>query len=589
MKTLEFKIELTEAQETLINSWFPRLKKVWNLGLTALEQFDQFRYYDKVSKTFTPCCPMPWEMRKCDWDGKYYPCSPILDSRSRWYQKQMPEHIVPAPSEAKGTRGWYCKDGGSAYSCPVKITWEPEAQTLPVPGLDAQETWLDNSSYFSLCKLNSKEFMQSLPHRYPGVYTDKEVAELLEIPTKYRHTVFKGLATAWQEYIKSRSGKGKIKRGKPLYKRRRDRVNTLANINPPKPTKKTPRPKLFTEDYNLKLPGLGEIKVVRLRDRWKNHEGDIPPICTYKITHRPSGWYIQLTGEIVRSMRLHKKPKPVVGLDPGILYWLTTHTNEKYANPQWYARYEDKIANKQQQINHKLDHTLILWLNRPERTIEDVSAIIPIASEKFERLRTAKTPKQIVEVIGSSRFQRLRYSEVLASNRVAKLQHEVAKLRERESQARKAYAHKTATWLVRKYQTIICEDGEQAAELRQQVHADLAKRLADTGHGDFFAKCEARTAEPEAEEAGRQFIRYPASFTTQQCPVCDHRQDVGINQPDKIIECENCGYTAGFDQRPGILMLIQAYEQGIIAYEDLDVTIKTAIALRQKRLNESDI
>lgn len=596
MKTLEFKIKLTKAQQSVVESWFPELKKLWNLGLYALEEYDRFAYgYDKETKSHRPCCPLPWEWTKQNpnpeqaFSKNYFPngwtYSRILDGASRWYQKQMKEHLVPAPAEVKNTRGWHCEDGGSGYSCPLPQQY--------------RKLWIESSNGMGLSAITSNGFLDSLPIEYPGLYKNTE--GIKAVGSKYRYGLLRGLATSWQEYLKSRYGNGgKVKRGKPLYKRYRDKIQTIVNCNPPKPTTKKPAITIVTGQDSLKVANLGEIEVIGLWRRWKNSDGTIPVVCTYKITKKPSGWYIHLTGDIKRSRRSLKNLKPAIGIDPGIVNWITLSDGTTYNNPQWYRDREAKIIKKQQQIDAKLDHTLILWLNHSKRVVEDISAIIPIAYDKAKALMRAKSPKEIVEIIGSSRYQRLRHSAVLASNRVKKLRLEIAKLREKEVRARNAHNHKHSTWLTRKHPVIVCEDGVQKEGLRHRpeaktdenghythnnasAKAGLTKSLSDAGHGDFIAKCESK-----AKERDRVFVRYPARFTTQQCPVCDHKQKVDVNYPGQVIECEECGYIAGRDQRPGILMLVQTYEQGLVSLDDLDDVVKDAIALRNARMDISE-
>lgn len=594
MKTIEFRANLTPAQSELIESWFPKLKLLWNIALGALEEFEAFHYYDKHSKTNAPCCPLPWDYRaevkspdesdpktkgkkKKTVDKKeynFYPYCTILNGRSRWYQKQMPRHTIPTPAAEKDSYGWYCEDGGSGYSCPIYR--------------DYQEPIIQGTNKFGLSPLSKEETLQQLNFLYPGATAIAEVGQ------KYRMSLLQGLAIAWQEYVKSRSKTTQLNRGRPKFKRKRDRITTLSNTNPPKATKQNPNYSILEGDY-FKAPILGKIHVTGLQRRWINGDGTKPEVCAFKITKRPSGWYIQLTGEIQQSLRLHKPSKGAVGIDPGVINWITLDDGTTYKNPRWYQSQMDKIAQKQREINHKLTHNLILWLNHPNRKVEDINKVIAIANEKAKTLLTCKTEKAVIELIGASRFQRLRHNPDLESNRLKKLKKELSLLHEKASQARKSYAHKHSTWLVRKYETIVCEHGEQQEKLRRKAKpkkdekgrytqnkakakSGLSRSLADTGHGDFMAKCEVK-----AKAAERSFIRYPARNTTKQCPVCDHLQEIEANYPGQMIECENCGYTAGRDRRPGILMLIQTYEQGKVNLEQLTPEVQQAIALRNAR------
>jgi len=69
MRTVEFKLDLNQSQLSRVDDWLDVQRWVWNRGLHLLEDFDSFTRWDKDSKTWTPCCPLPWEYYK-DNDGK---------------------------------------------------------------------------------------------------------------------------------------------------------------------------------------------------------------------------------------------------------------------------------------------------------------------------------------------------------------------------------------------------------------------------------------------------------------------------------------------------------------------------------------
>lgn len=64
IKTLEFKLKLTKEHKSVCEIWLDGLRWVWNTGLELLENFYKFHSWDKLSQTWVPCSPVPWQYRK---------------------------------------------------------------------------------------------------------------------------------------------------------------------------------------------------------------------------------------------------------------------------------------------------------------------------------------------------------------------------------------------------------------------------------------------------------------------------------------------------------------------------------------------
>jgi len=60
MKTLEFKLDLTQEQQALINQWLADLKWVWNRGLRLLEEDQQRRWRDKHGHLLPDSLKLQW-------------------------------------------------------------------------------------------------------------------------------------------------------------------------------------------------------------------------------------------------------------------------------------------------------------------------------------------------------------------------------------------------------------------------------------------------------------------------------------------------------------------------------------------------
>ena len=64
IKTLEFKLKLTQEHKLMRDSWVNGLRWVWNQGLELLENFFRFHSWDSLSNNWVPCSPIPWEYWK---------------------------------------------------------------------------------------------------------------------------------------------------------------------------------------------------------------------------------------------------------------------------------------------------------------------------------------------------------------------------------------------------------------------------------------------------------------------------------------------------------------------------------------------
>jgi putative transposase len=193
-------------------------------------------------------------------------------------------------------------------------------------------------------------------------------AAILKVPYKYRAGTLKQLCTSWNEYVKSRSKQNELERGKPKYKRYRDRVDTIIHPNP-NAGKSKPATKdacRIKPDDILVLPSFGKVKVKGLNKRWLSHE-TVPRVKTVKIMNRPSGWYIQLTGEFEPRDRRYRQAHGAIGIDSGWSEenWITTD-RDCTTKPRWYREGEEKLAELQRQLDQKRLHRVILWLNHPE-------------------------------------------------------------------------------------------------------------------------------------------------------------------------------------------------------------------------------
>ena len=170
MRTIEFGLYPTRAQEQQLDAWLALHRRVWNYGLALLQEFDAFSHYDKASKERVPCCPVPWSYR---------------------WQKAADDTWQPIPySEIRTHRK-------AGLSCPI-----PQQH---------REPRLTNDSAFGLSAFFTKK-------NHPTW------ADLQGCPSALIRGTLQALATSWKEY---RKGKRKI----PRFKSARFPITTLSDTD----------------------------------------------------------------------------------------------------------------------------------------------------------------------------------------------------------------------------------------------------------------------------------------------------------------------------------------------------------------------
>lgn len=551
MLTLEFAAKLTPEQDTKALRWLELSRIVYNRGLYELEQWDRATGY-RIKKADSPTgsayysnvCQLPWEYRKDPDSNTWVPFSRILSDQSFWLIKDLPQIKVPQKSEKKSSWGWA---DGIGYSCPI-------GTDLHDPLL---KTW-QLQAKGGLGQVAKGDYWDCL--RSPELKAD-----MLAFPYKFRAGVLTTLETPWQEYLKSRMGVSDgPKRGKPRKKRKRDNITTIIHPNPKQAIK--------PDGNSLKgVPGLGLIEVPGLARRWRN--GDEPPlIATFKLCLQPDrSWRVQLTGGIVRSWPV-KKTNKSVGIDPGLKAELSLSTGEQIAPNRYYRKQQKQRTKLQRQYQHKLTHNLILWLNHPDRRVDDITNIIRIKLKDANKLAILKTEKDILELIGPRRFQQLRHN-IPQSKRLAKLDLQIKKLDRKVGKQRKAHDDKLTTRIVRDYGAIAIENGLQSEKLRgkakpkeddkggyarnnSKAKSGLNKSLADASPGRKIALLKSKSA-----KSGRKFKKIAAPYTSKACPVCspakgfekwlsaDHL--TGNLDGDRVSRC-SCGWECDRDIHSGV-------------------------------------
>jgi len=170
MRTLEFRLYPTRAQEQQLASWLDLHRRIWNYGLALLQEYDSYGYYDKVSQARVACCPVPWSYR--------------------WQKAADDSWQAISYSQIRTHRK-------AGLSCPI-----------PQP---YREPRLADDSPFGLAAFFAKKNHPSWP-------------ELQGCPSALIRGTLQALATSWKEYKK---GKRKV----PRFKSARFPITTLSDTD----------------------------------------------------------------------------------------------------------------------------------------------------------------------------------------------------------------------------------------------------------------------------------------------------------------------------------------------------------------------
>lgn len=292
MKTLEFKLSLNQAEEQTIAQWLSVMRWVWNEGLGLLIENEIFSAYCKESKIKISMD----DQERLQRVGRVY----NLDLASLGTIAE--EFLVAKDNEltitAPGERVSCCplpweyrwqKDGDAWVAIPyVQIAFKkPYRQFCPIPQL-YREPRLDQPSQFSLGKYFAHK-------RHP----DKPW--LKSVPANFIRGTLHALSTAWERY---KAGKA----GKPKFKHKGDVWGALVHED---------GKQIRLDGDQVRIPKLGVFRARHLLKRWGE-----TPIKVLKVVKRPSGFYLQLTGNV--PVKFVKPSTRQVGLalpqKEGLLY-----------------------------------------------------------------------------------------------------------------------------------------------------------------------------------------------------------------------------------------------------------------------------
>ncbi len=133
------------------------------------------------------------------------------------------------------------------------------------------------------------------------------------------------------------------------------------------------------------------------------------------------------------------------------------------------------------------------------------------------------------------------------SNRYKKAKEHLAKLHRKVANQRRDFHHQLARRLVNRCGVIVHED----LNIDGLSRSPLAKGVLDAGWGQFL-----QILAYKAAEAGRQVTRVDPKYTSQDCPVCGHRERRPLWARE--FTCPSCGALLQRDVAAAVNILARA-------------------------------
>jgi putative transposase len=446
MKTIEFKIRPNRATKQRIDAWLTDLRKVWNMGLELLEESQQWYWREKNNAVFEDdYYPVPWEWHGNQDRGWGLACS-ITAPHSRRYSKVDQLHSSP--------------DRDYRLCCPIKRSPSNQPPTYIVKG---KNPWQSLGRHFSVKNHLDKAWLTSIPQVF------------------IRGTLH-SLARAWDEYCK-----GNQKR--PRFKSSNKAIKTLACFDCLK--------SVTVKGGVLKLPKISPFIVKTLNERWNP---DIK-ICTAKLCKRPSGYYVQLTGEV--PSKFTKPSARACGIDVGLQYIIADDADNVVEPPKYLRKTEKRLKRLQRKASRQYR------MNKRSKNWEKTQKLVARQHEKIASQRRLFNHK--ISTYRVRTYAAIAVEEIKIEN------------------------------LVRRPKPVETEEGSGVWQKNRAAQkSGLNKSFTDAGLGQLLTMIETK-----CKASGRLFERVPPQYTSQDCPECGYRQKKSLSQ--RTHQCQQCGYTAKRD------------------------------------------
>jgi putative transposase len=235
-------------------------------------------------------------------------------------------------------------------------------------------------------------------------------------------------------------------------------------------------------NQTIKLPKLGWVRYARSRQV----EGRLLSAFIRRV---PSGkYFISLVAE-VESHELPKTGK-AVGIDLGLLDFMTLSTGEKITNPKFGSSMEQKLRREQRKLSHRYEGAKKRILKQKNLTLMD--------ARNYQKQKI-----------------------------------KVARLKEKISNCKTDFLHQWSTKLVKNHDQLVVEDLNVKGLLKNH---HLAKAISEASWAEFV-----RQLTYKAQWQGKTLIKINRFFpSSQMCSTCGHKDGtkaLHIREWD----CPQCG------------------------------------------------
>ena len=280
-------------------------------------------------------------------------------------------------------------------------------------------------------------------------------------------SVLKQLDTAYYNFFRRvKNGEGKV--GFPRFKNR-DRFNSITY------------PQLTwgdgcilkIENKRITIPKIGNIKIKYHREI----QGTPKTLCIKRVNNK---WFVILSCDNISVKDKITNITNKVGIDLGLMNFLTTSDNEKIDNPRHLKQSEDRIKELQVKLSSK--HK--------------------------------------------------------GSNRRRKVKTLLSRTYEKVTNQRNDFLHKLSHWLINKYD-LICYEDLKVKDMFQIENPKYIKHSINKSIGDVAWNKFIDMIVYKAEEAGKYAIPIDPKNTSKTCSLCGNiKEDLKLS--DRTYHCDNC-------------------------------------------------
>jgi putative transposase len=447
VKTLEFKIYPQVAQAQTIDLWLDDLRWVWNKGLSLKFAARQKYYREKVvgDRPIPESMVLKWKWRK----------------------------IKTTDKQGKVTDKW-------------------EKVRLVGSGI------VRPKNRYPYCEIRQYRNLEE-PDKFKFTRNDLAPKFIQDIPSKYRDAVIDSLKKAWKAYSNPNQPTQK-----PKFKRKHDRLRSLANLNAGG-VDKALKPESIPGSTNgyVHFPRLGKLYIKGLFARHDWQDWGIA-----RIVKEPSGYYLHVCVD-TPNIALPFSDR-AVGIDPGLISVLTTDKKGRGVSaPKLYRKQQSKLKRLQRKTSRQLKGS-----NGQKKT----SNLIALQHEKIRRSRNAFNHKLSTKIVRE--YGAIALEDIQVKN------------------------------LSRKPKPKMNENGFGYAHNGASRKAGLNKSFADSALGDLLSKIETKAA-----SADREFIRVPAHYTSIDCSQCGAQIEKSLST--RTHRCTECGFTDSRDGNAGKNILLK--------------------------------